>query len=122
MKKIFILEDNIERQKLFRRVLGEYNLTIVDNAKDAITSLKEDLEFDILFLDHDLGNMVYVDISEENTGSMVAKFLSDKTINGKIIIHSFNPVGAKYMLELLPKAIYVPFSESLLLNIKRNLK
>lgn len=122
MRKIFILEDNSERCKLFRKELEGCSLTIIDNAKDAIECLKKGLEYDVLFLDHDLGDRVYVEVTEENTGSTVATFLSDKKVKGKIIIHSYNPVGAKHMLDLLPKAIYIPFSESLLRNIGKSLK
>ena len=122
MRKIFILEDMDMRISFFKKILSDYNLTIVKTAKEAIEILSKNLDFDILFLDHDLGDRIFVNTKDENTGSTVATFLSDKEVKGRIIIHSYNPVGAKHMLGLLPKAIYIPFSEGLLRNISKGLK
>ena len=110
--KILVLEDMETRINYFKQHLEGNNLTIVSTAKDAIDILDKDLEWDYLFLDHDLGNKVFVDINMENTGSTVAKFLSDKNITANIIIHSWNPVGAQNMLYYLPKAKYIPIGST----------
>lgn len=110
--RIFVLEDNFERQKIFRDKLKNHEMVLFDNAIDAIDFLKNDIDFDIMYLDHDLGNEVYVDIKEKNTGSEVARFLSDKEVRAKIVIHSYNAIGAQNMMNYLFDAIYIPFSPS----------
>lgn len=109
--KIFILEDMEVRKEKFRRRFGGANdLIFAETTKEAIEILAKDLNtFDCLFLDHDLGNEIFVDSKEENTGYTVAKWLQDKDYNGEIVIHSWNPVGAKNMQSLLPKAKRNPF-------------
>lgn len=108
--RIFILEDNQERIEAFKKYLNSHELTIVSEALEAIKLLEKDLNYDFIFLDHDLGGQIFVNVAEENTGSTVARYLTDKEIKGNIIIHSFNPIGAKNMLNYLPNAYYVPFN------------
>ncbi len=110
MKRIFILEDMVIRQEAFKKTYEGYDLVIIDNAKDAIDFLSKDLNFDIMFLDHDLGNRIFVKSEDENTGYQVAKFLQNKDFKGTIVIHSMNYGGAKNMLSLLPNAQYIPFA------------
>ncbi len=97
MKKILILEDDHERHEAFRLKFKDEDVLIVETAKEAIAHLKLE-DFDILFLDHDLGGKVYVE-SGPGTGYEVACFLEEnKGLKPKqIIIHSLNPVGAKKM-------------------------
>lgn len=109
MKRIFILEDNKWRIQAFKNKFPDSELIIKQTASEAIELLSKDLNFDILFLDHDLGNQIFMNSEEENTGYQVAKFLQDKEIKGEIIIHSMNYVGAKNIMSLLPKATYKPF-------------
>ena len=78
-------------------------------ANEAIEILKKGIDFDLISLDHDLGGEVFCSSELENSGYRVAQFLSDKEIKGDIVIHSWNPVGAKNMLNILPKAVYIPF-------------
>jgi len=108
--RIFILEDDFNRIEVFQKYLSDHELTIVSESNEAIKILEKDCSFDLFYLDHDLGGLIYVDIGVENTGSTVAKYMSDKNIKGTIIIHSFNSVGAKNMLDYLPNAFYVPFN------------
>jgi len=101
--KIYILEDNKERISSFKKLLIGHDVFISDNVKDFISRIeKEDQEIDLMFLDHDLGDMVYVDVDNKNTGSEVSRWLSKnkKNINN-IIIHSLNTVGQKYMFDYL---------------------
>lgn len=107
--KIFVLEDNLERVETFKVWFKGHKLIITDNALIAIEIFKNSLDYDFIFLDHDLGGEVYVNIDEPNTGSTVAKFLSDKQIRGKVIIHSMNYIGADNMKGYLPQAEVIPF-------------
>ena len=69
-------------------------------AQEAIEFLKETTHFDIIFLDHDLGQRVYVSPDDENTGSAVVRYLLDHAneyANTRFIIHSFNQVAARKM-------------------------
>jgi len=109
--RIFILEDNQMRINTFKDWYGsDHELTIVTNAQEAIVLLALSSNYDIFFLDHDLGDRVFVDVQDPNTGSTVAKFLESLEVTGKIIIHSWNIGGARYMMNHLPKAIYEPFN------------
>lgn len=111
--RIFVLEDNFERQKIFKEKLKNHEVVLFDNAIEAIDFLKTDIDFDAMYLDHDLGNEVYVDIKEKNTGSEVARFLSNKDVRAKIVIHSFNAIGAQNMQNYLFEAIHIPFSKQI---------
>jgi len=109
--RFFILEDMDIRIEAFKKWYGEqHELVIAKNATEAIDILSKDLNFDVLFLDHDLGDRIFVSTKDENTGSTVAQFLEGKDIRGEIIIHSWNSVGAKNMLSYLPQAKYIPIS------------
>ena len=110
--KILILEDNADRQQVFRRNLIGQEVTIVDQAQQAIQLLTENV-FEMLFLDHDLGNKIFVDsFTEPNTGYAVAKWLEEHPDRQpkEIILHSLNPDGRKNMAYCLPKAQQVPFA------------
>ena len=108
--KLFFLDDDLNRKQQFKRRFPDAEIVFAETASEAILKLSEDLTYDAIFLDHDLGGRIFVASEEENTGYQVAKFLSDKVVEGRIIIHSWNAVGAKRMLELLPGAVHVPFS------------
>ena len=101
--KIFILEDSVERIAFFYRLsdIG-HNVTICNNVKDGIKIL-QNIKFDYLLLDHDLGGLAYVDSRDDNTGYALCQCIYN-TMNclSNIIIHSWNEVGAnnmKYILE-----------------------
>jgi len=108
--KILILEDNLERQDQFKKKLIDHNLTITDSSKAAINKLSNE-KWDLLMLDHDLGNEAYVP-SGPNTGYEVAKFLeeNEQFQSSNIIVHSLNVVGAKNIINALPNAIHIPFA------------
>ena len=107
---ILILEDNEERCMHFRKNLINHEVNITEFSKEAI-SLLEKKDYDILFLDHDLGGMQMV-TSGEGTGYEVAEWLS-KNQNRKpkrIYIHSLNEPGRKNMKSVLPESIEAPFA------------
>lgn len=112
--QILVLEDSAERQKVFRKFLCVSNhvaiVSSVDIAKALVKNAKKNNDqFDIIFIDHDLDDRVYVDSEEENTGYQFAKWLAEQNIEAKFITHSLNPVGAKNICGVLKGCKYVPF-------------
>lgn len=108
--RIFVLEDMETRIKVFQQRYASDELTVVTTAEEAIAILTGRLDWDLISLDHDLGGQVFCSSELENSGYRVAKFLSDKNFKGQIVIHSWNPAGAKNMLAVLPQAVYIPFT------------
>lgn len=112
--KIFVLDDMQARHDAYKKKFPCAEITSIYDAIGAIAHLTEHLHtYDLICLDHDLGGKVFVDIEDENTGSTVAKFLADKEIKCRIIIHSLNIWGVKNMLQYLPQAEYNPFFYSM---------
>jgi len=116
--KILLLEDDYNRVEQFRKRVDELNerniakseLVHVETAKDCIEKLENDT-FNLILLDHDLGGEVYVDTNSDNTGSEVARWINKnpEKMNGVFIItHTFNPAGAKNIVDLIPNCLYVP--------------
>lgn len=100
--KILIVEDNYIRIKWFELKLQAFcELTVCEDAKSGIDKILTE-KFDLIFLDHDLGGLVYVQSDENNTGYQVSKNIP-KSINdnSEIIIHSLNPVGVSNMMSVL---------------------
>ena len=74
-------------------------------------------DFQVMFLDHDLDNRIWVNSQEENTGYQFVKFLVNNKLqkNSLIYIHSMNPIGANKMLNYLKDngydGIWIPFHQ-----------
>jgi hypothetical protein len=113
--KILILEDNIERIEKFKLLFKNQEVFIYDNVKDAF-HICCFIDFDVMFLDHDLGGKIWVDSNEENTGYQFIKWIVNekKNKNSLIYIHSMNPIGANNMLNYLLDneydGIWIPFN------------
>jgi hypothetical protein len=113
--KILLLEDSLNRIEKFKQLFKNQKLFISDNIKDAQITCKLN-EFPVMFLDHDLGNRIWVDSNEENTGYQFVKWLTENQLqkNSLIYIHSMNPIGANKMLNLLKDnnrdGIWIPYS------------
>jgi len=112
---ILVLEDNPERQKVFMKELSRnYQITIVATVELAKTLVEEaeknQDQFHVIFIDHDLGGEVYVDSREENTGYQFAVWLAENEIEAQFITHSLNPVGVRNIIAALPECEYVPFT------------
>ena len=106
---VLVVEDNPFRIKKFKRELIDCSVDYTDNAYGGIILVREK-EYDLIFLDHDLGN------SDSNTGFQVAKAIKGTPNESAfIVIHSANPIGAKNMQQELPQAVTVSF---LFLNIR----
>jgi CheY-like chemotaxis protein len=106
--KILVLDDDETRLIAFRKKLIGHIVECVKESKETIRALENDF-WDAVSLDHDLGGKVMVS-SGPGTGYEVAQWLHDHEDRKPktIIIHSFNPAGAKNMMDLLPGAIYNP--------------
>jgi hypothetical protein len=118
--KILILEDNLERIEKFQRVFVNQEPFIFNNVIDAYNACIT-YDFQIMFLDHDLDNKIWVNSKEENTGYQFVKKLVDNKLqqNSLIYIHSMNPIGANKMLNYLLDngwdGIWIPYH---LLNLE----
>ena len=116
MRNIFVLEDDGNRMKAFAGMFLEDNLVMTNTAKSALSIFNSDIEFDVIYLDHDLGGNVFVSSEDINTGAYVSKHmygLVDK--DTLIIIHSYNPTGASNIKQnLISKGFknvhVIPFS------------
>lgn len=111
--RIFILEDNSERNAFFRRVLPvkfpSASIEMYEDAESAIKALDKDRHYDIILLDHDLGGKVFVKSSDPNTGYQVAKHIKENNISyGQCITHTQNPAGGENIASLL-KCQRIPF-------------
>lgn len=107
--KILVLEDDPERIKWFQSHLKSHGSLITTNAQTAIGALKA-FDYDLIFLDHDLGGKAFVSSDDPETGYQVALYLSQTGSFGEnVIIHSLNAVGAANMHQILPSAKVIPF-------------
>lgn len=108
--KILIVEDSEERNVQFRKWLSQHDFDIATDADEGIKLLKSK-QYDVIFLDHDLGNRSGVPSDDPNTGYAVAKEIpSSPNSNAQVIIHSMNPQGAANIMGVLQgKAFQRPF-------------
>ena len=111
--RILILEDDGMRVNNFIELLHVHTLDIIENAYDAIDLLEAN-EYDLLLLDHDLGD-------GNGSGSLVSSFLRNNQDNpnysADILIHSWNAPASRAMLEDLPRAVWAPFNTEEFYNI-----
>ena len=112
---VLFLDDDDTRLFYFKEAIAhsglKCNVVHVDSARECIHHLRDRI-FDVMFLDHDLGNRVYVSENDPNTGSEVARWIEANT-GGKnngipCFVHSFNPAGAQYMVGIIPNSVHIP--------------
>jgi len=114
--KILLLEDNQYRIDKFKELYINQELFIYNNVLDAHHACVCN-DFQVMFLDHDLDNRIWVNSQEENTGYQFVKFLVNNKLqkNSLIYIHSMNPIGANKMLNYLKDngydGIWIPFHQ-----------
>lgn len=100
--KILILQDDINRVRIFNERLKDHQVFITDNADVAIQKLNQDI-FDYCFLDHDLGNL-QMQWDENNCGMKVVDHMvtiPQRLRHTRICIHSYNAPRARIMLDKL---------------------
>ena len=84
---VLFLDDSEARQKSFRSEVP--SATIVATAEETIEALSE--PWDLVFLDHDLGDEVFVDSDREDCGMEVVRWIVEhKPSISKIFCHSLN--------------------------------
>jgi len=114
---ILFLDDSKERTKAFKSKVP--SAKTVKTTKACIKALsKEDAEWDIVFLDHDLGGEQFVDTNREDCGMEVVRWIvANEPFIRQIIVHSHNGPAAKEMCSKLNDAMYqvvvIPFASLL---------
>jgi len=108
--RIFVLEDDKNRVKKFKRELIGHNVDYALTMVEGIRFISKK-DYDLMFLDHDLGGLEMVDPdSPEGTGYHVAiEITHSKNDNTPCVIHSCNPSGAAMMNKRLKNSKIVPF-------------
>ena len=96
--RVLFLDDNQNRCKRFRMTVPY--ATIVNTAEETSGQLKH--QWDIVFLDHDLGGEIFVDSDNLNTGMEVVRWIEEnKPKVTKFVVHSINTPAAKNMMARL---------------------
>lgn len=113
MNSTLFLDDNPERCKAFKSAVPFAD--VVNTTAECIGALQTEGEWNLVFLDHDLGGEVYVDSNREDTGMEVVRWIiKNEPIIRKIIIHTHNGPAAQTMVASLREAkydvTYVPFA------------
>jgi CheY-like chemotaxis protein len=119
--RILILEDNAIRIREFRMACNEtIYVDFVNNVNDLSNKIEKN-RYDLIFLDHDLDGLAFVNPRDYNTGTTAAYLISTSPLNKDrmVIIHSHNPEGARSMIRHLPMALHIPFMN---LNIDQIIK
>jgi len=107
--KVLVVEDDPNRVQWFMDKFDKIAELFITMIPEIAVDYLDKNEPDLIFLDHDLGDEVYVD-SSSNTGDAVAQalqFLGNK--GGNVVIHTLNPIGAVNMKARLPLAHVIPF-------------
>jgi len=101
--RVLIVEDKIERQEILSNLYRAHAWILVHTAARAINLLRA-YDFDLISLDYDLAG--------PSKGEEIAAIIPEtRNANARVLIHSMNDVGAKRIMELLPKAEFVPISK-----------
>jgi hypothetical protein len=113
--RVYIVEDNAERIAWFRAKLGDRIVGLTADP-DLATEQLDKLDaktLDAIFLDYDLGPEQTKDSTI--TSKPVVEYLNERFTRradqGRIIIHSQNVPGARWINALLPGAIRLPFGD-----------
>jgi len=101
--RVLVLDDNADRLQWFRDRLP--TVDCVEASDHAIAAISiADPPYDVIFLDHDLGKI--------DTGMEVASHLASSGYMGdSVVIHSWNPDGARNMKNELENAVVVPYGQ-----------
>ena len=104
MARFLFLDDDEKRHGQFKKMTIGCIVTHVETVEECEKALLSEPPFGCVFLDHDLGGLVFVE-EKEGTGTEVAEFIANdlpkEKLPKKIVIHSWNPEGAKRMESIL---------------------
>jgi hypothetical protein len=113
--RVFILEDNSDRIAFFReRLLSSghpvTSLFITASVQEACEHLAScGFVYDVMFLDHDLSlesqSLNFRPLLHEESGSTFAQRVPAEGLAKEIVIHSWNPGGARNMHDKLSKHV-----------------
>lgn len=116
--KVLFLDDDPTRHAKFRQAHIGVDVNYVWTAKEAIEAMAEEY-FEQMSLDHDLAAQLNMELPPEGEGSgydvalHIAQLPEDKRPK-LVVIHSFNPEGARRMHIAINKAgiscIKLPFN------------
>ena len=111
MPRVLVLDDDDARHAVFDQILPDCSVLHVYTAQQACKVMFDSEPFDLACLDHDLGMFDHrpdnclVPYADVGTGTDVAEFIAtilpSRKYPRKIIIHSWNPVGVRRMLQAL---------------------
>jgi len=121
---ILILDDDDYRHMVFAERYPNDCVVSVNSYSAFVDQINSNVKWDLVHLDHDLGDLVegdtYIDgwgKKREYNGQHAAKLIcemSDNSLPRSIIIQSVNPDGARAMLSMLQKrgvsTTWEPFS------------
>lgn len=108
--RILVLDDDEQRHEIFAKRLRGNEVKHVFTSSQAIEALQNAFlaPFDLAYLDHDLGEKINDPYPREVTGDDVARWmvmeLPIERRPKQIIIHSWNPDGARRMANRLYEA------------------
>lgn len=121
--EVLFLDDNAARTAAFRSSVPFATLT--STAKECIEELKKTPEqgWDVVFLDHDLENEIYVDGERDDCGMEVVRWIvKNKPQIKKIIVHTHNTKAGLLMEDALKNAgynvVYQKFSNLAMCDFK----
>jgi CheY-like chemotaxis protein len=103
MKILFLDDDVTVRHALFKGHCGTHEVTYVTTVDEAINALDTSPRFDLIYLDHDLEDRVFVPPGPD-TGYWVARHITKMPKSkhpSEVIVHSWNESAALKMLDLL---------------------
>src|ERR1035437_57236 len=113
--RCLVVEDNRARINWFLEKIPECNTAV--SPQEALMVLDTVTNFDIIFLDHDCDGKNFTDPNDpeflNKSFWCVAQRLHRTGYDGKLVIHSANPVGAERMAVLLgviPSVYILPFA------------
>jgi CheY-like chemotaxis protein len=104
MKRLFFLDDDPMRARAFLDALnGEVDVTVAQSVAEGLEKFRP--PYDGIFLDHDLGDFVFMSSECEQTGAEFLRKVNLDAFRGTpVFLHSYNPVGAANMRRLLNDA------------------
>jgi CheY-like chemotaxis protein len=100
--RVLVVEDSAIRINWFREHLDTFDLAV--DPKQGLDLLETSCPYDIVFLDHDASWDEF-----DLTFMPVAERLKELNYQGELIIHTYNPVGAKRMQRLLRHGAWMPY-------------
>jgi CheY-like chemotaxis protein len=108
MKRVLFLDDNEDRHVEFCERMQDHDVSVAFTTHQAIELLDTNAPYDVVYLDHDLGEIANTEPFNERTGRVVAEHIASVLPRDKwpkqVIIHSWNIDGSRRMRDILQNA------------------